>query len=208
VELFPSKPRFKKDSRLDFKVIQACYPGETVCGDGYFVKELENETQIFVGDGLGHGIYAHEAVETAIEAFKASKESDPADMLRSIHQQVRKTRGLVATIAILDHKEKKWKICGIGNITTRLYHGLEYRNYMPHNGIVGMNIPNTLKAFEAVQEDLQWIVFCSDGIKTRWDLTRYTSLLKYDAAIMVAAIFKDNARRNDDMTILAGRINR
>lgn len=194
-------------SPLTVKLIQESYPGENVCGDGSFVKYSERETQLFVGDGLGHGIHAHDAVTQAIQAFRDCEETDPVEILRFIHFKVKKTRGLVASIAVFSHDEKRWKIAGVGNISTRLYHGLEYKNYAPHNGILGLNIPNTMKSFETGAEKFQVIVMASDGIKTKWDLSKYASILKYDPAIFAASIFKDNARRTDDMTVLVGKIN-
>lgn len=208
VALKTVKPRHARENKFNYRVIQTCVAGEQSCGDGYLVKETNDHTWVFVGDGLGHGIHAHEAVEAARNVVITSKETDPVAILRDIHASVKKTRGLVASIAILDHDLKLWKICGVGNIHTRLCQGLTAKNYMAHNGIVGLNIPGNLKAYEVALEDYQWLTFCSDGIKTRWDVSRYPSLLKYDPAIIAAVIFKDFSRRSDDSTILIGKVNK
>lgn len=197
----------RNKDEIKFKVLQTCMPGEKVCGDGYFIKKTDNQTQIFVGDGLGHGENAHEAVQSAIAAFKDCDHSSPAEILRFIHQRVKKTRGLVATVACLEHEKKEWKICGIGNITTRLYHGIDPKNYMAHNGIVGLNVPNTMNDYIVEKEKYQHIIMYSDGIRTRWDLMKYPSILKYDSSIIAGVIYKDHARGNDDVTILVGKIN-
>ncbi|MDF2437798.1 MAG: hypothetical protein K0Q95_2174 [Bacteroidota bacterium] len=188
------------------RAIQENIPGEDVCGDGYAVIHKENETQIFLGDGLGHGLEANIAVKMAIEAFRSCTEKRPADILRFIHEKVKKSRGLVAAIAILNHQEKVWTLCGVGNIMTRVYTGLEYKNYMAHNGILGLNVSHTLTNCEIPAERFQTLIMCSDGIKTKWDINKYVSILKYDPAILAASIFKDNARRTDDMSILAAKI--
>jgi len=192
---------------IDIKAVQVCYPGERVCGDGYYIKNLHDETQIFLGDGLGHGPNAHEAVSVGINAFKECNENSPVEILRYIHQRTKKTRGLVGSVVTLNREKKQWKIAGIGNITTRLYEGLVSKNYMPHNGIIGLNIPNTMKDYEVDVEKYQHIIMYSDGIKNRWDLSQYPSILKYDASIIASSIFKDHARRNDDMTLLVGKVN-
>jgi len=189
------------------KALQVCYPGETLCGDGYHVIETGNETRIFVGDGLGHGPNAHNAVQEAITAFTECTAASASEVLRYIHQKVKKTRGLVATVAILNHKTKRWNICGVGNITTRLHQGIQYKNYMSHNGIVGLNIPGTMNDYSIEAEQFQTIVMCSDGIRTRWELARYSGLLKYDPSVIASMIFKEHARRNDDMTVLVGKVN-
>lgn len=192
---------------LEVRAIQQAIEGEVLCGDGYHIKHLPNETQVFLGDGLGHGPHAHDAVQLAIRAFSESKETSPVEILRDIHEKVKKTRGLVATIAILNHKQKEWRICGVGNIATRLYHGVEYKSYMSYNGIIGLNIANTMSDTVHDAHRFQFFVMCSDGIRTKWDLTKYTSILKYDSALIAAAIFKDHARHTDDMSVLVGKVN-
>ncbi|MGZ3885733.1 MAG: anti-sigma regulatory factor, partial [Bacteroidia bacterium] len=116
------------------------------------------------------------------------------------------TRGLVGTVAMIDHSNKKLNICGVGNINTRVYKGLEYKNYVCNNGVIGMNVPTRIESSESDMEKYQQIIFCSDGIKTRWDLIKYPSILKYDPIILAAAIYKDQARRTDDMTIVIIKI--
>lgn len=50
------------------------------------------------------------------------------------------------------------------------------------------------------------VMLCSDGIKTRIDMTRYTMMYKYDLSILAAAIYKDHAKRNDDMSIVIAKV--
>lgn len=46
-------------------VIEVPKTGEIACGDGYSVRRTAEETHVFLGDGLGHGLYAQEAVQAA-----------------------------------------------------------------------------------------------------------------------------------------------
>lgn len=78
---------------------------------------------------------------------------------------------------------------------------------MSYNGVLGLNIPNTMKDQVIPAEKKQVMILCSDGIKTKWDLLRYPNILKYDLSILLAAIFKDNARRTDDMGLVAIKCN-
>lgn len=190
---------------LLFKVLNVSKPGETVSGDGCNIIQNRREARILLGDGLGHGPEAHAAANSAIEVFKQNRDTDPVEVLRSIHHHVKKTRGLVGTVVIADFGEKKWKICGIGNISTRLYDGLIPKNYISYNGIIGLNIPTTLKSHEADMGKHQCIVMTSDGLRTRWELSQFPSILRYDPLVLAAAIYKDNARKNDDMSILICR---
>ncbi|HSY60978.1 MAG TPA: hypothetical protein VK796_03835, partial [Cytophaga sp.] len=129
-----------------------------------------------------------------------------SEIIRQINADVKKTRGLVATIGVLDHQSKEWLVSGIGNIAVRLQKGLEYKNYSSYNGIVGLNIPGRIENNRYEMEKFQQLILCSDGIKTRWDLMHYPSILKYDPMLLAAAIYKDHGRRTDDMTILIVKV--
>ena len=192
---------------LNTETIAVNYPGEKLCGDGYYIKQTNKGFQIFVGDGLGHGESANEAVEAAIKAFRQSGESDPTAILRDIHTKVKKTRGLVATIASVDYKSNVWNICGIGNINTRIYNGLENKTYTPYNGIIGHNIPRTLNNTIVPYKKHQIIIMHSDGLRTRWNLNELTSIFKQSPGIIASALYKENIRGTDDATILVGKIN-
>lgn len=201
IELPPVK------SGISYDAIAVNYPGEKTCGDGYHIKHSNRGFQIFVGDGLGHGESAAEAVQNAIKIFKQSVESEPAEIIRDIHSRVKKTRGLVGTIASVDYKSETWNICGVGNINTRIYNGLENKTYTPYNGIIGHNIPRTLNSTIVPYRKHQIIIMHSDGLRTRWNLNDMNSILKQSSSIIASAIYKENVRGTDDATILVGKIN-
>ncbi len=196
----------QQGTAADFAALRTNYPGEKVCGDGYFIKHTRKGFQIFVGDGLGHGTHADEAVQLALKAFKQCSESDPAAIVRHIHEQVKKSRGLVATIACADYGAALWNICGIGNINTRIYSGLENKTYTPYNGILGHNIPRTLNSTAVPYQKHQILIMHSDGLRTRWNLSELVSIIKQSPGMIAAALYKDNVRGTDDATILVGKI--
>ena len=179
-------PLFKKPPKAEIKAVVVPKPGEVECGDGFCSVVTSDLVRIFLGDGLGHGAYAAKAVETAIDAFKECTENDPVETIRYINDCVKKTRGLVATVAIFDIKESVWKICGVGNIATKILGPTFSKGYMAYNGIVGLNLPRTLNAQEVIYEKGQHMVMCSDGIKSRWDTVKYPSILRYDLSVLSA----------------------
>ena len=192
---------------LNYAAIAVNYPGEKVCGDGYHIKSSKRGFQIFLGDGLGHGEHANEAIQLAIKAFKQSIETEPAEILRDIHLKVKKSRGLVGTIASVDYKTGVWTICGIGNISTRIYEGLDNKTYTPYNGIIGHNIPRTLNSTMVPYKKHQIIIMHSDGLRTRWNLNDMNSILKQHSGVIASSIYKENLRGTDDASILVGKIN-
>ena len=200
-------PFFRKPAVAEVKAIVLPKPGEEKCGDGYKAIISKEFVKIFLGDGLGHGKEAAEAVEKAMESFESCPESDPVEIIRFISNEVRKTRGLVGTVAIFDLRRKAWKICGVGNIATRIISINSSKNYMTYNGIIGSNLPRTMNTQEMQHEKGHCLVMCSDGLKSRWDMIKYPSIIRYDLSILSAALWKDFARHTDDMSVLTCKIN-
>jgi anti-sigma regulatory factor (Ser/Thr protein kinase) len=200
------KETAKKIPDLEIKALCVSKPREAVCGDGYIVKKDSSERLIFFGDGLGHGEFAKEAVDRASDFFLETKEIDPVEILKEMHHKVKRTRGLVATIAAWSKTSNEWKVCGVGNILTRMYSGLQYKNLMPYNGVIGLNIPRSMNVTVIQGVKNHHLIMCSDGINSRWDLTKYPSIFKYDNTILAAAIYKDFTRGNDDASILIAKV--
>lgn len=194
-------------SKAEIRTLIVCKPGETVSGDGASVLQDSKGISILLGDGLGHGPEANAAVNAAIQAFEQNKGYEPVSAIREIHDRVKKTRGLVATVVRYACAQKQWMICGVGNIGTGIAHNLALKNHMTYNGIIGMNIPGSMKTHMVNAEYGQVLILCSDGIKNRIDMQRYPGILRHDLSIMAAAIYKDYARKTDDMSVLIARLN-
>ena len=198
---------YKKPPSTEIRSVILPKINEKACGDGFCSIVTDKEIRIFSGDGLGHGPEAELAVLTAIEAFKKCTERSSVEVIRYINSHVKKTRGLVGTVAIYRFEERKWNMCGIGNILTKVNSLDSANGYMSYNGIIGLNMPNTLKEREFDYEEGQHIIMCSDGIKSRWDTARYPAILRYDLSILAAAILKDYARHTDDMSVAVCKLN-
>ncbi|UYQ92645.1 ATP-binding protein [Chitinophaga horti] len=199
-------PQRVKQKKTEIRSLVVPKPGETFCGDGFYYKESSDHLKLFLSDGLGHGKEAQAATDAAIEAFKVCPYDSPLDNLRFIHTSVKRTRGLVGTVIHFDKNDRRLRICGIGNIQTRIQGPNGTRNYIGYNGIIGMNIPNTISDQEIVYEKGQVIMMCSDGIKSRWDVMKYPGILRNDLSLAAAALFHDFARNTDDMSIAVCKI--
>jgi anti-sigma regulatory factor (Ser/Thr protein kinase) len=199
--------RTAKRAALVFRALVVAKPGELVSGDGcYSFTAADGSFRLLVADGLGHGFEAHRAVQEAVAAFRETTSDSPAEILRHIHGTIRKTRGIVAAIVIVDPVRKVWKYCGIGNIATRFTGVHLAKSYLSYNGIVGHNIPGSLYDQELSHLDYQQIFLCSDGIRSRWQHARLPEMGRQDLMVQAAALYKDFARRSDDMSIIIGKL--
>jgi anti-sigma regulatory factor (Ser/Thr protein kinase) len=193
-------------NQVEIRPVIVAKPGEKTSGDGYYVKHTDHHTKLLVADGLGHGPHANFAVNEAVSAFKSCPYHSPVEILRYLHTAIKKTRGMVATVVVFDMQLKKITIAGIGNIAAKLFNSMSGKGHLSYNGIVGHNIPNTMNDQEMNFSDYQQLMMCSDGIKSRWDVSKYNGINRCDLTIQAAAIYKDFARRTDDMSVIAGKI--
>jgi anti-sigma regulatory factor (Ser/Thr protein kinase) len=201
-------PGIRNSSRPEFRHIIVAKPGEEMCGDGCVIEHTATQVKVLLGDGLGHGPEAHKAVAAAGAVFRESRETSPTALIREMHQAVKRTRGLVGSIVVIDLLAKRGWISGIGNIAVKSFSASQSRNHICYNGIIGLNIPGTMKDQDLLTGDAnQYIVLCSDGIRSQWDITKYPGLLKYDLSMLAAVIYKDFARKTDDMSVVVGKLN-
>lgn len=180
---------------------------QTPCGDGFYCQLSGTSLRMFLGDGLGHGPPAHQAVGQATRTMALQREDSPAAWLTAIHRAAVGTRGLVGTAAVFNFVSRKWTVCGVGNIRTQLCGRSYTRSYLAQNGILGYNMPRTLQELELPYEPGQCLVMASDGIQTRWNPARYPNVGRYEPIILAAAIYKEYGRHTDDMSVAVARIN-
>lgn len=202
-----SEQLYIKPPKIEIRSVVLPKPGETVSGDGFCQKQNSTHVKVFLGDGLGHGPEAAKAVENAKVAFIECPDNDPAEIIRYMNLAVKKTRGLVGTVAVFEIKEQRWRICGVGNILTRLIGNGSYKSYMPYNGIIGLNVPRSLNVQEIVHENGQILLMASDGLRSRLDTIKYTGIWRYDLSVLSACLIKDFARFTDDSSVCACKIN-
>ena len=196
-----------KLQNIDIKSLVVAKPGETVSGDGTYYKLSENYFKLLVADGLGHGIEANKAVNEAVTAFRSCPFHTPVEILQYLHHAIRKTRGIVATVVVYDIHSKSWNIAGIGNISAKMLGAFNAnKSHISYNGILGHNIPGSMKTQSFSLGDFQQIILCSDGLKSRWDQSKYPLIHKYDSSVLAAALYKDYARKTDDMSVVITKI--
>lgn len=202
----PPVPRSGAAAKIEIRPLVIAMPGQTVSGDGTCYDITATHLKLLVADGLGHGEEANYAVREAVKAFRDSSYDSPAMILKDIHQSIFKTRGIVGFIVVFDFIKRVWTMAGVGNITTRMSNFIDVKNQMSHNGIIGHNIPNIINDHQISLNDYHQITLCSDGIKPRWELSKYPGINRCDLSIQAAAIYKDFARHTDDMSVVIAKI--
>ena len=183
-----------------------CIPkhGEPVSGDGWATEEWRDQLSVLLADGLGHGISAHEAARTAIEAFHAHPQYEPGAILDACHGAMARTRGAAVATARVFASAERGIFAGVGNIVCRVEASTTNRHLVSHNGTVGHTMRKVQEfAFPWPRGAL--LVLHSDGLGTHWDLATYAGLAGRHPALIAAVLYRDYDRGRDDVSIVVIR---
>ncbi|TFW01157.1 serine/threonine protein kinase [Oxalobacteraceae bacterium OM1] len=179
-------------------------PGETACGDSWGVCTEPGSFVVLVADGLGHGPVAAEAAEAATAALVARPALPPGALMQDVQAALRSTRGAAVAIAAIDATTETGRFAGIGNIAASVIEDGQRRQLVSHNGIVGSNM-RKVQEMPLAWSERALLLLHSDGLGTRWSLDAYPGLESCHAGLIAAVLYRDFARRRDDVTVLVVR---
>ena len=154
---------------IDWGVSWRALPGERESGDLHVVSHFENGVLIGVMDGLGHGPDAAAAARAAAEVLQARAGEPVAALVKHCHEGLRKTRGVVLSIASLDATERVMSWIAVGNVEGILFRADRSsrparETVLMRSGVVGYQLPPLRAAAHPLQAD-DVLVFATDGIK-------------------------------------------
>lgn len=175
--------------------------GEPVCGDAWAFQGTSEEAIVLAVDGLGHGFPAAQAAAGAIAAFDRSPNMAPAELLNSIHLNIRSTRGAAAAAAYIDFSRQVVHYSGVGNLSGVIVSEGPARHMVSMNGTLGHEIRG-MRTFEYAWSRGAMLVLHSDGVSSRWDLKDYPGLAQKSAAVIAGVLYRDLKRERDDATVV------
>jgi anti-sigma regulatory factor (Ser/Thr protein kinase) len=184
-------------------VVAVAKLGEDVCGDSWTTAQDREACTLFVADGLGHGPDAAHASAEAVRVFHRFCGHQAHTLLDYIHGGLRSTRGAAASIARFDPATGKVIFAGIGNVAGALATNGELRRMVSMPGTLGYSV-RKIQAFEYPFAS-GLVVLHSDGLSTGWSLGRYPNLELADPTLIAGVLYRDFARRRDDVTVLIGK---
>lgn len=190
-------------SPFRYEIGVVCLPLEpdTPCGDGWEVIRLPGRTVILVVDGLGHGPEAAKVQEEAIRCLRKNSAGEPAEILWSLHDALRSTRGGVAAVAVIDDGKGRITYAGAGNISGRVITGPDTHKMVSLSGTVGYEI-RKIQEFSHSFETGALLVMYSDGLFMRWKMENYPGLQQKHPSLIAGVLYRDHTRGTDDVTVL------
>ena len=162
----------RRHASVAFAVAAAPFPNERESGDRYLFRDCGDGILIAVIDGAGHGSEAAVAARIAVSTLEAHAHKSPIALLLRCHDDLKGTRGAVATAAFMNLRERTLTWAGVGNVDAMLFHGGD--NGAPpdrvllRNGILGYRLPS-VRAEVLPLTPLDTLVIVTDGIAPGFD---------------------------------------
>jgi len=194
-------------SRPHYEVgaVHVAKTGEPICGDDWAWRQRDGRLAIFIADGLGHGLSAHEAATAATRVFAAGHELRPGRLVEDVHAALRPTRGAAVASLSVDIERRTATYAGLGNISGIILHPTGARQSMvSHNGTAGHTAARIQEFHYPVLSGAIVVMF-SDGLATQWDLKTYPGLQQRSASVIAGVLYRDFSRRRDDVTVVVAR---
>jgi anti-sigma regulatory factor (Ser/Thr protein kinase) len=182
----------------------APYPGESVCGDGWSLREATANITLLMADGSGHGPEAHKAAQRSIEIFRAQVGRSVEQVAEAIDRALAATRGAAIAVAEIDSGAKHVNFVGIGNISAALIDQSSMRRMISNNGTAGYIAPR-IRAFQYPFRGQATVILHSDGLSSRWDLADYPGLMSAHPSLIAGILYRDFRRGRDDASIVVAR---
>jgi anti-sigma regulatory factor (Ser/Thr protein kinase) len=175
--------------------------GETASGDNLAWEINGDRCIVIAADGLGHGIQAAQAADEAVRVFRAHSSESPASLISRVHDALKKNRGAAAAIAEVRPLAGTLIYAGVGNISGSILSSTLSRSLVSHNGTLG-HVMSRVQEFKVEWPKDGVLVMHSDGLQSRWDLSRYPGLLGRQPALIAGVLLRDFRRERDDASVL------
>ena len=199
----PQSAHANSRRRFDCGAVVLPFPGCPESGDAWSSRDSEGRIEFLMVDGLGHGPAAADAARAPVEEFHRNARKGP-ELLSSIHDALRTTRGAAAALAEIDVARGEVAFTGVGNIAAIVLDADRHKHMVSMNGIVGHRM-DRIREFRYPWSAGSTLVLHSDGLRTRWSLTDYPGLSAKSASLIAAVLMRDASRGNDDASVVVFR---
>jgi anti-sigma regulatory factor (Ser/Thr protein kinase) len=202
----PKQVRQPGPSRaLEYGAVCLALAGEIECGDTWRIADGGANVAMLVVDGLGHGPLAATAARAAAAAFEGRPFDPPSQTMDFLHRGLVGGRGAVAACALLDVAAARLDYSGVGNISGCIVgKGGCLQRMVSYNGTLGVRQTRTRQfTYDWPVDSL--VIMHSDGLSARWNLADHPGLVNQHAAVIAGVLYREAARKRDDVTVVVVR---
>jgi serine phosphatase RsbU (regulator of sigma subunit) len=172
----------------------------------HLVEPFPNGALVAVIDGLGHGVEAAAAAQVAIATLRSHAQESPLPLLQRCHETLRRTRGVVLTLASFNTLDETLSWVGVGSVEGVLLRadgntGPAHEEVIVYGGVVGLQIPPMRCAVTPIAPG-DTLLLATDGIRSA-----FADALNLDDSPQRIAdsILTRDVKGTDDALVLVAR---
>jgi phosphoserine phosphatase RsbX len=154
---------------IKWAVASCTMPGQSQSGDRHLVQPYTNGLLMAVVDGLGHGEQAAAAADLAVTTLIKHAHESVIALVKRCHDVLRKTRGVVMSLASFNELDRTLTWMGVGNVEGLVLRAKgsphsRYEYLLLRGGVVGDQLP-TLGASIMPLMQGDTLVLTTDGFR-------------------------------------------
>lgn len=195
-----------REGEWEWAVAARALAGRVESGDQCLIQPFPGGVLASVVDGLGHGAGAAAAARVAIAAL-TSYAHEPLDLLlRHCHEDLKKTRGVVMSLAAFDARGRTMTWLGVGNIRGVLLRADAQADptrewLLARGGVVGYHLPSPRPIVHPIARG-DVLIFATDGIHSNF---AQALTLGDPPPQMAERVLARSSRGTDDALVLVMR---
>lgn len=155
---------------IDYAVAVLPLPGQALTGDCQVIRPFPDGVLVAVMDGLGHGEEAAAVARTAAAILEDHADEAPIPLMKLCHEGLKKTRGVVMSLASFNARDETMTWLGVGNVDGVLLRADAQgdparESLLLHGGVVGYQLPPLRPSLLHLREN-DLLIFVTDGIRS------------------------------------------
>ena len=153
---------------IEWGVASLAMPGQSESGDRYVVHPSPNRVMVAAIDGLGHGPEAAKAADLAASILTQYAQEPMIALVKYCHDQLRETRGVVMSLAVINAVEGDVTWMGVGNVEGVVVRAAasahpRQESLLLRGGVLGNQLPSLCASIIPIMRG-DTLIFVTDGV--------------------------------------------
>ena len=191
---------------IEWGVASVPMPGQSQSGDRYVVHPSPNGVMVAAIDGIGHGQEAARAADRAATILTKYAQESMIGLVKRCHDQLRETRGVVLSLAVINEVEGDLTWMGVGNVEGVVVRAAASANprkesLLLRGGVVGHQLPSLYASIIPIVRG-DTLILVTDGVHSNFaDSVNVTDRPQLIADRIIA----EYSKGSDDALVLVAR---
>lgn len=191
---------------IEWGVASLAMPGQSQSGDRYVVHHCLNGVMVAAIDGLGHGQEAAKVADLAATILTTHAQESMIALVKRCHDELRETRGVVMSLAVINAVEGDLTWMGVGNVEGVVIRAAASANprqesLLLRGGVLGNQLPSLYASIIPIVRG-DTLILVTDGVHSNFA----DGVAVADRPQLIAdRILAEYSKGSDDALVLVAR---